>query len=135
MKKFALLVGVALLASCGAKQDAAAPDAMASADATMPMDAGAAPAAAPTPGSYDVTMPDGTARVTTLMADGTYIDRDSKDKVVEKGTMAMKDGKTCFTPTGGKEECMTDSAIAADGSFTSTSADGKVTKVKPHVKK
>ena len=47
MKKLVLLAGIAVLASCGAKKDAAAPDAMASADATMPMDA-AAPSAATT---------------------------------------------------------------------------------------
>ena len=70
MKNLALLAGVALLASCGAKKDAAAPDAMASADATMPMNAGASPAAAMTtaPGSYDVTTPDGSKIVGTLMA-------------------------------------------------------------------
>ena len=134
MKKFALFAGIALLASCGSKEPA--PDATASADASMPMDAGASPmpAASSTPGSYDVTLSDGTKRVTTLMADGTYVDRDSKDKVVEKGTMAMKDGKTCFTPEGGKEECFTESAHAADGSFTATGADGKTSQVTPHLK-
>ena len=135
MKNLALLVGVALLASCGAKKEAAAPDAMASADATMPMDAGASPAATgPTAGSYDVTGPDGSKSVTTIMADGTYVDRDAKDKVIEKGMVARKDGKTCFTPAGKTETCYTDGAVAADGSFTATAADGKVTQVKPHAK-
>lgn len=136
MKKFALLVGVALLASCGAKQDAAAPDAMASADATMPMDAGATPAAAmaTVPGSYDVTNPDGSKIVATLTAAGTYVDRDAKDKVVEKGAWADKDGKVCFTPEGKPDMCFTSSAPAADGSSTLTGPDGKVSQVKPHVK-
>lgn len=135
MKKLALLVGVALLASCGSKTEPT-PDAMATADATMPMDAGATPAAMAThaPGSYDATGPDGTKMVKTIMADGTYVDRDAKDKVVAKGTMAMKDGKTCFTPEGKGEVCYTDSMPAADGSFTATGADGKVTQVKPHAK-
>ena len=67
MKKFALLAGIALLAACGSKEPA--PDVMATADATMPMDAGASPApvAMLTPGSYDVTNPDGSKTVDTLM--------------------------------------------------------------------
>ena len=136
MKNIALLVGVALLASCGAKKDAAAPDAMASADATMPMDAGMTPTAAMTtvPGSYDVTNPDGSKIVGTLMADGTYVDRDAKDKVVEKGAWADKGGKVCFTPEGKTETCYTSGVPAADGSFTSTGPDGKVAQVKPHAK-
>ena len=136
MKNLALLVGVALLASCGAKKDAAAPEASASADASMPMDAGASPAAAMTtiPGSYDVTNPDGSKFVGTLMAGGTYVDRDAKDKVVEKGTWADKDGKLCLTPAGKTETCYTSSAPAADGSSTLTGPDGKVTQMKPHAK-
>ena len=134
MNKLALLAGVALLASCGSKTEPA-PDAMATADTTMPMDAGASPAATgPTAGSYDVTGPDGSKSVTTIMADGTYVDRDAKDKVIEKGMVAMKDGKTCFTPEGKTETCYTDGAVAADGSFKATAADGKVTQVKPHAK-
>ena len=134
MKKFALFAGIALLASCGSKEPA--PDAMASADSAMPMDAGATPAAAmiTTPGSYDVTNPDGTKIVSTLMAGGTYVDRDAKDKVVEKGAWADKDGKVCFTPESKPEMCFTSSAPAADGSFTSTGPDGKVAQVKPHAK-
>lgn len=134
MKNLALVASLALLASCGSGDPA--PEATASTDATLPMDAAATPAAAgPTPGSYDVTGPDGTKMVVTLMADGTYVDRDLSDKVVEKGKWAVKDGKTCFDDDGDKAEvCYTDSAPAADGSFTATEADGKVTQVKPHTK-
>ena len=134
MKKLALIAGIALLASCGSKEPA--PEAAASADASMPMDAAASPAAmaAPTPGSYDVTGPDGTKTVDTLMADGSYVTRDDKDKVVDKGAWASKDGKTCFTPEGKTETCYSESAHAADGSFSATGPDGKVTKVAPHAK-
>ena len=135
MKKLALIVGVALLASCGSKEPA--PEATTIADASMPMDAGAAPAAAVpavTPGSYDVTGPDGTKTVDTLMADGTYVTRDTSDKVVDKGAWATKDGKTCFTPEGKTETCYAETARAADGSFSATGPDGKVTQVKPHAK-
>ena len=134
MKKFAIVASIALLAACGAKKDAAAdPAATESAMAS----AAATPAAVetPAPGSYDVTGPDGKTGTTTLMADGSYVNRDADGKVVGKGTMAVKDGKTCFTPEGGKpDECYTDSARAADGSFTATDAKGAVTQVKPHVK-
>ena len=134
MKRLALIVGVALLASCGSKEPA--PEAAASADASMPMDAGASPAAAvaPAPGSYDITGPDGTKTVDTLMADGTYVTRDEKDKVVDKGAWESKDGKTCFTPAGKTEPCYSETPHAADGSFEATGPDGKITKVAPHAK-
>lgn len=133
MKKFVVLAGVALLAACGSQQEAAAPEAAAS-DAAPAAPAAAAPATGPTPGSYDVTTPEGGKEVTTLMADSTYVTRDAGDKVIDKGKWAMKDGKTCFMPETGGENCFTDSAPAADGSFTATDAEGKVTQVKPHAK-
>ena len=132
MKKLILLAGIAALAACTSKEPAAEDTAAAEAPAAA---VAAAPAAAPTPGSYDVTGPDGTKLVATLMADGTYVDRDEAGKVLEKGKWAAKDGKTCFDDEGDKAEvCYTDSAPAADGSFTATEADGKVTQVKPHAK-
>ena len=129
MKRLAIIASLALLAACEARDDAAAPEAAAT--ETMPVDAAATPAAGPTPGSYDVTYPDGTTSVDTLMADGTFVSRDANDKVVDKGTWAVKDGKTCFTPEGKAEECFTEGPRNPDGSFDATGADGKVTKVKP----
>ena len=131
MKRLAIIVApLALLAACEARDDAA-PDATAT--ETMPVDAAATPAAAgPTPGSYDVTAPDGTKTVDTLMADGTYVSRDAEDKVIEKGTWAFKDGKTCFDPEGDPAEvCYTESARNPDGSFDATGPDGKVAKITP----
>ena len=142
MKKFVILGAVALLSACGSKTQPAADASATSAamgDASGPAlgdaSAPAMAATAPKPGSYDVTAPDGKKSVTTIMADGTFVDRDAAGKVTEKGKVAMKDGKTCFTPEKGAEECYTDGTPAADGSFDATSADGKVTKVAPHKKK
>jgi hypothetical protein len=132
MKKFVLLAGVALLAACSQKEDAAAPEAAAT--EAMPMDAGTASAAVADgiqPGKYDVVDPDGKAMVTEVMADGTYQDW-TDGKVTEKGTVAVKDGKTCFDPEGDEgETCFADSTPAADGSFTATGPKGEVFKVKP----
>lgn len=128
MKKFAVLAGFALLAACGSKTDAPADTATTEAAASA---AEAAPS--PTAGVYDVTNPDGTKGLTTLAADGTYEDKDAKGAVV-KGTWAVKDGKTCFTPEGKPEECYTESARAADGSFTATDAKGATVQVKPQAK-
>ena len=132
MKKLILLAGIAALAACSGKEPAAEETAAAEAPAA---EVAAAPAAGPTPGSYDVTGPDGAKLVATLMADGSYVQRDEADKVLEKGKWAVKDGKTCFDDDTAKAEvCFTDSAPAADGSFTATEADGKVSQVKPHTK-
>ena len=131
MKKFVIAAGFALLAACGTKEAAPADPA---ASETAAATTAAAPAPSPTAGSYDVTNPDGTKGVTTLMADGTYVDRDASDKVSAKGSWVVKDGKTCFTPEGKTEDCYTEGARAADGSFTATDAKGAVTQVKPHTK-
>lgn len=127
MKKLILIAGIAALAACSAKEDAAeAPAAEAPA-----AEVAAAPAEGPKPGKYEATMPDGKVLVTEIMAGGAYQDWDG-DKVVEKGAFAMKDGKTCFDPEGDAAEvCWTDGEPAADGSFTSTNAKGEVVKVKP----
>ena len=131
MKRLALLAGVALLAACGARDEAAEPEAAATEAAPAEAAAPMTTANGAAPGSYDVTNPDGTKSVDTLMADGTYVSRDTADKVTDKGTWTVKDGKTCFTPEGKTEECYTESPRAADGSFEATGADGKVTKVVP----
>ena len=127
MKKLVLIVGIAALAACSEREEAAeAPAAEAPA-----AEVAAAPTVVATPGKYDVTGPDGTKSVTELKADGTYQDWKG-DKVTEKGAWASKDGKTCFDPEGDAAEvCYTESAPAADGNFTATNDKGEVTKVKP----
>ena len=132
MKKFVIVAGFALLAACGSKTEAPA-DPSAS-DRAAAAATSAAPVAATAPGVYDIVAPDGTKATSSLVKDGTYVDRDTAGKVTEKGTWADKDGKTCFTTDKAVETCFTVSAPAADGSFTATDAKGAVTQVKPHAK-
>lgn len=135
MKKFALLACVAMLAACGGKKDDGA--AAGASDAATAATAAATPAAvyAPGPGSYDVTAPDGKTHVTTMIADGVYVERDAKGTVTEKGKWADRDGKTCFTAEKAAEECFTLSTPAtAGGAFTATDPTGAVYQVKTHTK-
>ena len=121
-----LLVTVAVVALVGCKKaetpaDNSASNAAVSTDNSMTNTAATTSnAAAPAPVDKGQT---------TLNADGTYVDKDSKGKEV-KGTWAVKDGKTCFTPTGQSEECYSESPVGADGSFTATSAKGETVTVK-----
>ena len=130
MKRLAIIVPLALLAACDARDDDAAPEAAAT--DTMPVEAAATPAAGGgTPGVYDVTLADGTKRVGTLNADGTY-QRTEGDKVVDKGTWVARGNQTCFDPEGdAPETCNTRGPAAADGSFESTDPEGAVAKVVP----
>lgn len=75
MNKFAVVVSVALLAACGAKKDAASDTAV---------DSSAS-------GSADFV--------------GTYVEHDAAGNVTAKGKTAIKNGKICNTPDGGKEVC------------------------------
>ncbi len=98
-----------------------------------PAPAETTPAAMPTAGTadmagtYEVKMEDGTVVMSTLFADGTYID--ATDGVEgERGTWRADGDKTCFDPQGDPpEECSTTSAPAADGSFEVIDADGNET--------
>ena len=84
-------------------------------------------------GAYEATAADGTVTTTTLNADGTYTDVDAEGNTVAEGTWAVADGKTCFTPTteGVDPMCYTETAPAADGSFTATPDEGDPVTVRP----
>lgn len=119
------------LAACGKKDDAAAP---APSDAASTAAADAAAAALPT-GTFEVFDAAGKKVLTsTINADGTYAD-DMVDGHRVAGIVKMKDGKTCFDPSGkDPEECFSTSAPGADGSFTATDPKGAVLTVKPKAK-
>ncbi len=124
MKKLTLIVGIVALSACN---EAKAPEAPATDEAVL-----AAPT--PGPGKYDVFMADGSPGGSTVLnADGTYTDSDADGSLVAEGSWAMVDGKTCFTPTteGQEAMCFTESARAADGSFTATPDKGEPVTVKP----
>lgn len=85
------------------------------------------------PGAYEATAADGTVTTTMLNADGTYTDVDAEGNTLAEGTWAVTDGKTCFSPTteGVEAMCFTESAPAADGSFTATPDEGEPLTVRP----
>ncbi len=132
-RRFLILSTAALaLAACGKKDEAPV---AAQSDAVVATDAAAVAAAGPTPGVYEVSDAAGKKLdTTTINADGSYAS-DMADGHRVAGIVKMVDGKTCFDPSGKAEpECYTDSALAADGSFTATDAKGAVLTVHPKAK-
>jgi hypothetical protein len=117
------------LTACGKKEEAPVTEASEVAVATD------APAAAPTPGTYEIYDAAGKLLGTnTINADGGYA-RTMTGAPREAGIMKMVDGKTCFDPSGKAEpECFTDSAPGADGSFSATDAKGVVLTIRPKAK-
>lgn len=129
MKRFATIVGFAMLAACGSG----------GADAPVSEETPVAPeATGPTvangsaPGTYTIITPDGAENTSVINADGTFMDT-APDGTTTEGTWAVTDGKTCFTVNteGAKPECWTETAPGQDGSFTATSDDGVTITVKP----
>lgn len=127
MKKIVIAAGLVVLAACNQAEPAPEPTAEAT-EAAAPTAANGSPA-----GAYTATAADGTVTTTTLNADGTYTDVDADGATVAEGTWAVTDGKTCFTPTteGVEPMCYTETAPAADGSFTATPDEGEPVTVKP----
>ncbi|WP_088310811.1 hypothetical protein [Novosphingobium sp. B 225] len=125
----AALAAATALSGCSKSAEEAAPAASEAAASDA-----AAPQAAATlaTGTFEVFGADGKAvGSTTINADGTYVDDDGKGHRVA-GLVKLVDGKTCFDPSGSAPaECFTDSAPAADGSFTATDAKGAVLTIRP----
>lgn len=127
MKKLVLLAGVAALAACS-QAEAPAEQETPTAEAAPVTVANGTPV-----GTFNVTAADGTESTTVINADGTYHDNDADGKMTAEGTWAVTDGKTCFTPSteGAETMCFTESAPAADGSFTATPDKGDPVTVRP----
>lgn len=113
----------ALAAGCGSETTA---------DVEAPTEAGEAPSPAAYvmgPGKYAIEGGDGTVYSQTVVnPDGTYADLDAEGNEVGRGTWRDERGNACFDPDGDgpeqQERCWTNSALAEDGSFTSTRDDG-----------
>ena len=125
------LVPLTILAACSSEQ-AEEPAAEESTEEIVEAPAMTAANGSPA-GTYEVTAADGTVTTSTLNADGTYEDTAADGSVLAEGTWAVMDGKTCFTPTTEGEEkmCYTETAPAADGSFTATPDEGDPVTVRP----
>ena len=128
MRKFALIAAPLALAACSSEpaEEAPAPE----------MTAEPAPATVANgsmAGTYLATAPDGTVTTTVVNDDWTYSDSDADGNLIEEGTWAVTDGKTCFTPTteGRSPVCYTETAPAEDGSFTATPDEGEPVMVRP----
>lgn len=123
------LVPLTILAACSSEPaEEPATEETAATEAPALTSANGSPA-----GAYEAVAADGTVTTSTLNADGTYTDVDAKGAIVAEGTWAVTDGKTCFSPTteGVEAMCYTETAPAADGSFTATPDKGEPVTVRP----
>ena len=131
MKKLVLLAALTALSACSQKAEEkkeVAAEPTAEAAPARAADSGTQP------GTYDVKTADGTMAVTTINADGTYVDTDAKGQAI-KGQYATHDGKDCFDPEGDEMGmCWAVTKPEADGSFTATADDGTVVTVTPKKK-
>lgn len=125
MKKLALIAGVALLASCGSKEPA--PEAAATADATMPMDAGSASAAPdavameidgkPMAGTFDITSGDGKRTMKQTVNDDGSVTSVMDGKTVKGTWTSTGPGKFCITNEGEKEPSCYTETMNPDGTM------------------
>lgn len=82
------------------------------------------------PGTYEVTYADGSVGMLTTSEDGTF--SATLGDEAGSGTVTEVDGKVCFDADGDEEgaTCWTNSEVAEDGSWTSTSDDGETVTVR-----
>ena len=131
MKQLLLLTAAtAVLVGCQKPADQSNQAASNAATTPAPTPGAMVTANGSTPGTYEVTTKDGAKSKAVLNADGTYVDMDPDGKET-KGTWNVTGGKTCFDPEGAEGPmCYTESAVAADGSFTATPDKGEAVTVK-----
>lgn len=138
MRKLILVAAVAALAGCS-QQPATEPanDANVALDANAAADANAADAnAAGTAAasinetSWEFTQ-DGKPMQESIDANGNYIVISGKEHI-DHGSVAMKDGKACFTSAMTKEgeDCWTDPKLAVGASGETTSDKGEKLTIK-----
>jgi len=120
MRHVALLAAVTALSACNGAENDATPlvdETVIAAD-----EASEGPA---TPGTYQVSLADGSTGTSVLSQDGTYMDTFGEE--TETGTWSNEGGQACFDPEGADAppRCYAISETAADGSFTATPDDGE----------
>ena len=83
------------------------------------------------PGTFEVTYADGSVGMLTTSEDGSFSAMLGEES--GSGTVTEVDGKVCFDADGDEEgaTCWTNSDVADDGSWTSTSDDGETVTVRP----
>ncbi len=138
MRSLAFVVASLVLAGCSGEQAVVEPEVTAE---VAPEVAEPEPVEAPVmltangspPGTYEVISADGSVAISVLNGDGTYILSTADGTLIAEGTWAVTDGKQCFSPTteGAEAMCYTDTAPAADGSFTGTPDVGDPVTVRP----
>jgi hypothetical protein len=122
MKKLAVLCTLAALAACGSEQPAPAPTPTPTVAAVVPTGP-----ARDWPGTYEITLPDGSTGNTVIKEDGTYLR--TVNNIAEAGT--WKDGaptgeQFCFDPEGELKpnRCYTMEEPGEDGTFKAQPDDG-----------
>lgn len=125
----ALAALAAALSACSQGSEQAADDASASSmpePPTLTADEAA--------GTWDYTLPDGSAGTTVLAADGSFTDTLAEQTV--SGSWDVTDGKLCIDPAGDAEDqvrkCYVLSAPDGNGTQVATSDTGEQVKVFKH---
>ena len=120
----ALTAATLALTACSQRSETVVePTATTSAAGTTPSPVANQPATGSMAGTYEATRPDGTRMTLTVKPDGSFTEVANGKELA--GTWRMDGAKSCFDPAGDAPDvCYTNSAVAADGSFTSTAPDG-----------
>ena len=128
MKKLVLIAGLAALASCGQKQEAAPAE---NADMNVAEANLAEPAATPAAfqlneTTWTFTDKDGRAVQESINANGDYI-ANAGEKHIDHGTSVMKGDKACFTSAMDQqgETCWTTKPVEIGQSMETTSDKGE----------
>lgn len=129
MRKLIILAVPFTLAACA--QEAAVEEAVTEDVAAVAEEMMTTPNGIALPLVAEVTGEDGPMGVTTVNADGTFMDVSADGETTNEGTYEVVDGKGCFTSGDGEVECWTEGEPAEDGSFTVTSDEGVVQTVMP----
>lgn len=138
MKKLMLVAALAAVSACTDTETATETDTAATEEvAATPEAANLAADGQPAPGTYRVTLADGTVFTEEVKPDGTYVQTDADGNVVETGRWEQKSPEQYCTIVDeqyrkesdtGEQKCNTE-GIGADGVWTSTGSDGKTATV------